>query len=81
MFCFLTLQVPPALPHLLGRVTHAPMLHAKGKSCINNSSDDFCIIGKEKDQYLLRLKGNINQKYQKKCFKISYRHFLHPLIQ
>ena len=35
------------------------MLHAKGKSCINNSSDDFCIIGKEKDQYLLRLKENI----------------------
>ena len=32
------------------------MLHAKDKCCINNSSDDFHIIGKEKDQYLIRLK-------------------------
>ena len=34
----------------------APMLHAKGKFCINNSSDDFRIIGKEKDQHLVRRK-------------------------
>ena len=34
----------------------APMLHAKDKFCVNNSSDDFCIIGKEKDQHLVRLK-------------------------
>ena len=34
----------------------APMLHGKDKFCINNSSDDFCIIGKEKDQHLVRLK-------------------------
>ena len=37
----------------------APMLHAKGKFCINNSSDDFRIIGKEKDQHLVRRKWSI----------------------
>ena len=31
------------------------MLHAKGKCCINNSSD-FGIIGKEKDRHLVRPK-------------------------
>ena len=41
---------------LKGLQLFAPMLHAKGKCCINNSSDDFCIIGKEKDQHLIRLK-------------------------
>ena len=35
------------------------MLHAKGKCYINNSSDDFRIIGKEKDWYLIRLKESI----------------------
>ena len=35
------------------------MLHAKGKCCINNSSDDFHNIGKEKDRYLIRLKESI----------------------
>ena len=29
------------------------MLHAKGKCCINNSSDDFRIIGKEKGRTML----------------------------
>ena len=37
----------------------APMLHAKDKCCINNSSDNFCFIGKEKDWYLIRLKESI----------------------
>ena len=32
------------------------MPHAKGKCCINNGNDDFRIIGKQKDQYLIRLK-------------------------
>ena len=32
---------------LKGLQSFAPMLHAKGKCCINNSSDDFRIIGKE----------------------------------
>ena len=36
-----------------------PMLHAKGKLCINDSIDDFCIIGKEKDRHLIRLKESI----------------------
>ena len=35
---------------LKGLQSFARMLHAKGKCCINNSSDDFCIIGKEKDR-------------------------------
>ena len=35
------------------------MLHAKDKCYINNSSDDFRIIGKEKDWYLIRLKESI----------------------
>ena len=37
----------------------AHMLHAKTKCCINNSSDDFRIIGKEKDRHLIRLKESI----------------------
>ena len=37
----------------------ASMLHAKGKYCINNSSDDFPIMGKEEDRYLIRLKESI----------------------
>ena len=37
----------------------APILHVKGKCCINNSSDDFRIIGKEKDRHLIRLKESI----------------------
>ena len=35
------------------------MLHAKGKCCTNNSSDDFRIIGKGTDWYLIRLKESI----------------------
>ena len=35
------------------------MLHAKGKCCINNSSDDFRIISKEKDRHSIRLKESI----------------------
>ena len=35
------------------------MLHAKGKCCINNSSDDFRTVGKEKDWHLIRLKESI----------------------
>ena len=35
------------------------MLHAKGNCCFNNCSDDFCIIGKEKDRHLTRLKESI----------------------
>ena len=37
----------------------APMLHTKEKYCIDNSSDDFRIIGKEKDQHLIRGKESI----------------------
>ena len=33
---------------LKGLQSFAPMLHAKGKYCIKNSSDDFRIIGKKK---------------------------------
>ena len=44
---------------LKGLQSFAPMLHAKGKCCINNSSDDFHIIGKEKDRYLIRLEESI----------------------
>ena len=40
---------------LKGLQSFAPMLHAKGKYCINNSSD-FRIVGKEKDRHLGRLK-------------------------
>ena len=43
---------------LKGLQSFVPMLHAKGKYCINNSSD-FRIIGKEKDRHLVRLKGII----------------------
>ena len=44
---------------LKGLQSFAPMLHAKEKCCINNSSDDFCMIGKGKDGYLIRLKESI----------------------
>ena len=44
---------------LKGLQSFAPMLYAKGKCCINNSSDDFHIMGKEKDWHLIRLKGSI----------------------
>ena len=44
------------------------MLHAKGKCCINSSSDDFDIIGKEKDQYLVRLKEIIFMNHFKPSF-------------
>ena len=44
---------------LKGVQSFAPMLHAKGNCCINNSRDDFRIIDKEKDRYLIRLKENI----------------------
>ena len=36
---------------LKGLRSFAPMLHAKAKCCINNSSDDFGIIGKDEDRY------------------------------
>ena len=44
---------------LKGLQSFALMFHAKGKCCINNSSDDFRIISKEKDQHLIRLKESI----------------------
>ena len=44
---------------LKGLQSFAPMLHTKGKYCINNSSDDIRIIGKEKCLHLTRLKENI----------------------
>ena len=44
---------------LKGLQLFAPMLHGKGKCCINNSSNDFPIIGKEKDWHLIRLKESI----------------------
>ena len=44
---------------LKGLQSFVPMLHAKGNRCINNSRDDFRIIGKEKDRHLIRLKGSI----------------------
>ena len=37
----------------------APMLHAKDKCCINNISNNFRIIGKEKVQHLIRIKESI----------------------
>ena len=36
---------------LKGLQSFAPMLQAKGKCYINSSSDDFRIIGKEKDRH------------------------------
>ena len=44
---------------LKGLQSFAPTLHAKGKCCINNKSDHFRIIGKEKDRRLIRLKESI----------------------
>ena len=32
------------------------MLHAKEKCCVNSSWEDFHIIDKEKDRYLIRIK-------------------------
>ena len=43
---------------LKGLQSFAPLYHAKGKCCVN-SSDDFCIIGKEKDQHLIRFNESI----------------------
>ena len=43
---------------LKGLQSFAPLHHAKGKCCIN-SSDDFCIIGKEKDRHLIRFNESI----------------------
>ena len=44
---------------LKGIQPFAPMLHAKGKCCVNNSRDNFCMIGKEKDQHFIKLKESI----------------------
>ena len=44
---------------LKGLQSFAPMLHAIDKCCIDNSSDDFRIIGKEEDWHLIRLKESI----------------------
>ena len=44
---------------LKGLQSFAPMLHGKGKCCINNCSDDFRIIGREKDWHLIRLKESV----------------------
>ena len=44
---------------LKGVQSFAPMLHVKVKGCINNSSEDFRIIGKGKDRHLIRLKESI----------------------
>ena len=44
---------------LKGLQPFAPMLHAKGKYCMNNSSENFRIIGREKDRYLIRLKESV----------------------
>ena len=44
---------------LKGLQSFAPILHARGKCCVNNSSDDFPIIGKEKDPHLIWLKESI----------------------
>ena len=43
---------------LKGLQSFTPILHAKGKCCVN-SSDDFHIIGKEKDWHSIRLKESI----------------------
>ena len=44
---------------LKGLQSFAPMLHSKGKCCINNISDDFRITDKEKERHLIRLKESI----------------------
>ena len=44
---------------LKGLHSFAPILHAKWRCWINNSSDDFRIIGKEKDWDLIRLTESI----------------------
>ena len=43
---------------LKGLQSFTPILHAKVKCCVN-SSDDFHIIGKEKDWHSIRLKESI----------------------
>ena len=50
---------------LKGLRLFAPMLHAKGKCYINNSSDDFHIIGKRKDWHLIRLKESMFRNHFK----------------
>ena len=42
-----------------GLQSFAPMLHAKSKCCVYKSSDDFCIIDKEKGWHLIRLNESI----------------------
>ena len=44
---------------LQGVQSFAPMFHAKGRCCMNNSSDYFRIIGKDKDRHFTRLKESI----------------------
>ena len=48
-----------------GLHSFAPILHAKGKWWVNNSSDDLRIIGKKKDWDLIRLKESIFIYYLK----------------
>ena len=50
---------------LKGLQSFPRMFHAKGKYCINNSSDDFCIVGKEKDRHLIRLEESMFINYFK----------------
>ena len=56
---------------LKGLQSFAPTLHAKDKCCINNSSDDFRIIDKEKDRHLIRLKESIFINYFKPSLNIK----------
>ena len=41
---------------LKGLQSLAPMFHVKRKFCINNSGDDFCVIGREENWFLLSRK-------------------------
>ena len=50
---------------LKGLQSFAPMLHGKGKCCINNCSDDFRIIGREKDWHLIRLQESVFKNHFK----------------
>ena len=53
---------------LKGLQLFAPVTHAKEKCCVNNSSDDFRIIGKEKDLHLIRHKENIFTIHSRKIY-------------
>ena len=44
---------------LKGLQSFAPMLLAKGKCCVKNTSDDFRTIGRENNWHLIRLKESI----------------------